>query len=106
MYLKRKIFSVFDKNSCNLYLMRVYLKHFTIVFLVCLLLLIIHDCIVLRRVIINCFPFSKSCQLFFRENPLKIVRAEAQYMYDEKDNAYLDCINNVAHGKIYIPYFP
>ncbi|XP_022909494.1 alanine--glyoxylate aminotransferase 2-like [Onthophagus taurus] len=40
---------------------------------------------------------GKSCQLFFKKNPLKIVRAEGQYMYDEKDEAYLDCINNVAH---------
>lgn len=47
---------------------------------------------------------GQSCQLFFRENPLKIVRAEAQYMYDEKDNAYLDCINNVAHVGHCHPY--
>lgn len=26
------------------------------------------------------------------------MRAEGQYMYDEKGNRYLDCINNVAHG--------
>ncbi|XP_066263106.1 alanine--glyoxylate aminotransferase 2-like [Euwallacea similis] len=38
-----------------------------------------------------------SCQLFFKQDPLKIVRAKAQYMYDEKGIAYLDCINNVAH---------
>ncbi|XP_076800569.1 5-phosphohydroxy-L-lysine phospho-lyase-like [Clavelina lepadiformis] len=35
--------------------------------------------------------------LYFRENPLKIIRAERQYMYDEEGNQYLDCINNVAH---------
>ncbi|KAJ8939593.1 hypothetical protein NQ318_010600 [Aromia moschata] len=40
---------------------------------------------------------SKSCQLFFRQDPLKIVKAEGQYMYDDKGDAYLDCINNVAH---------
>ncbi|XP_050504814.1 alanine--glyoxylate aminotransferase 2-like [Diabrotica virgifera virgifera] len=40
---------------------------------------------------------GESCQLFFRQNPLKIVRAKGQYMYDEKDDSYLDCINNVAH---------
>ncbi|XP_064599856.1 5-phosphohydroxy-L-lysine phospho-lyase-like [Liolophura sinensis] len=38
-----------------------------------------------------------SCALFFRESPLKIVRASGQYMYDEKGVAYLDCINNVCH---------
>ncbi|XP_030767969.1 alanine--glyoxylate aminotransferase 2-like [Sitophilus oryzae] len=38
-----------------------------------------------------------SCQLFFRKDPLKIVRAKDQYMYDERGDAYLDCINNVAH---------
>ncbi|XP_045467285.1 alanine--glyoxylate aminotransferase 2-like [Harmonia axyridis] len=40
---------------------------------------------------------GKSCQLFFRQDPLKVVRALGQYMYDEKDEAYLDCVNNVAH---------
>ncbi|CAH1279640.1 unnamed protein product [Diabrotica balteata] len=40
---------------------------------------------------------GEPCQLFFRQNPLKIVRAKGQYMYDEKDDSYLDCINNVAH---------
>lgn len=38
-----------------------------------------------------------ACQLFYRSNPLKIVRAEKQYMYDEQGQQYLDCINNVAH---------
>ncbi|KAG5318116.1 AGT2L aminotransferase, partial [Pseudoatta argentina] len=40
---------------------------------------------------------GQSCKLFYKSNPLKIVRAEGQYMYDEKGNQYLDCINNVAH---------
>ncbi|CAG7732278.1 unnamed protein product [Allacma fusca] len=38
-----------------------------------------------------------SCKLFFKNDPIKIVRAEGQYMYDEKGQQYLDCINNVAH---------
>lgn len=42
--------------------------------------------------------FRPSCKLFFKSDPIKIVRAEGQYMYDEKDRSYLDCINNVAHG--------
>ncbi|XP_014672312.1 PREDICTED: ethanolamine-phosphate phospho-lyase-like [Priapulus caudatus] len=37
-----------------------------------------------------------SCKLFFKNNPIKIVRAKDQYMYDEQGNSYLDCINNVA----------
>ncbi|XP_035668616.1 5-phosphohydroxy-L-lysine phospho-lyase-like isoform X1 [Branchiostoma floridae] len=41
--------------------------------------------------------YGPSCKLFFKENPIKIVRAEGQYMYDEQGNQYLDCINNVAH---------
>jgi len=45
---------------------------------------------------------SPSCKLFFQSSPLKIVRAEKQYMFDEEDHRYLDCINNVAHGKIYL----
>ncbi|NXJ61318.1 AT2L1 lyase, partial [Rostratula benghalensis] len=38
-----------------------------------------------------------SCKVFFAKDPLKIVRAQGQYMFDEKGEKYLDCINNVAH---------
>merc|ERR1711892_40395 len=38
-----------------------------------------------------------SCKLFYRSDPLKIVRASGQWMYDSEGTAYLDCINNVAH---------
>jgi len=48
------------------------------------------------RLLVACRP---SCKLFFQSDPLKIVRAERQYMFDEEGNRYLDCINNVAHGK-------
>jgi hypothetical protein len=41
----------------------------------------------------------KSCSLFYKSNPLKIVRGQGQYMYDEEGTKYLDCINNVATGK-------
>ncbi|XP_002730485.1 ethanolamine-phosphate phospho-lyase-like [Saccoglossus kowalevskii] len=41
--------------------------------------------------------YGKSCKLFYKSDPIKIVRAQGQYMYDEKNNRYLDCINNVAH---------
>lgn len=37
-------------------------------------------------------------ELFFKDEPLKIVKGSGQYMYDELGNKYLDCINNVAHG--------
>ncbi|XP_015600462.1 alanine--glyoxylate aminotransferase 2-like isoform X2 [Cephus cinctus] len=40
---------------------------------------------------------GQSCKLFYKSSPLKIVRAEGQYMYDERSERYLDCINNVAH---------
>lgn len=40
---------------------------------------------------------GQSCKLFYRSDPLKIVSAVGQYMYDEKGGQYLDCINNVAH---------
>uniref|UniRef100_A0A8D8KFC9 Alanine--glyoxylate aminotransferase 2-like n=1 Tax=Culex pipiens TaxID=7175 RepID=A0A8D8KFC9_CULPI len=40
---------------------------------------------------------GKSCQLFYKTDPLKIVRGQGQYMYDEEGTQYLDCINNVAH---------
>ncbi|XP_015801985.3 ethanolamine-phosphate phospho-lyase [Nothobranchius furzeri] len=38
-----------------------------------------------------------SCKIFFSHDPIKIVRAKGQYMYDENGQQYLDCINNVAH---------
>lgn len=31
---------------------------------------------------------------------MKIVRCQGAYMYDQLGNKYLDCINNVAHGKM------
>lgn len=40
----------------------------------------------------------EACQLFYQKDPIKIVRAKGQYMYDENGIRYLDCINNVAHG--------
>lgn len=40
---------------------------------------------------------SSCVELFFSDDPLKIVKGSGQYMYDEKGNKYLDCINNVAH---------
>lgn len=40
---------------------------------------------------------GKACQLFYRSDPLKIVRGQGQYMFDEEGTRYLDCINNVAH---------
>lgn len=39
---------------------------------------------------------GKSCQLFYKTDPLKIVRGSGQYMFDEEGSRYLDCINNVA----------
>ncbi|XP_030578590.1 ethanolamine-phosphate phospho-lyase [Archocentrus centrarchus] len=38
-----------------------------------------------------------SCKIFFSHDPIKIVQAKGQYMYDENGQRYLDCINNVAH---------
>uniref|UniRef100_A0A3B5BHL1 Ethanolamine-phosphate phospho-lyase n=1 Tax=Stegastes partitus TaxID=144197 RepID=A0A3B5BHL1_9TELE len=38
-----------------------------------------------------------SCKIFFSHDPIKIIRARGQYMYDETGQRYLDCINNVAH---------
>jgi len=38
-----------------------------------------------------------SCKLFFKSDPLKIVRGSGCYLYDEQGHAYLDCINNVCH---------
>ncbi|CAF0974304.1 unnamed protein product [Rotaria sordida] len=43
-------------------------------------------------------------ELFYRDNPLKIVRCQNTYMYDQLGNKYLDCINNVAHVGHCHPY--
>uniref|UniRef100_A0AAY4B7P6 5-phosphohydroxy-L-lysine phospho-lyase n=1 Tax=Denticeps clupeoides TaxID=299321 RepID=A0AAY4B7P6_9TELE len=40
---------------------------------------------------------GQSCRLFFSEDPIKIVRARGQYLYDENGVEYLDCISNVQH---------
>ena len=45
-----------------------------------------------------CSLYRPSQKLFFSEDPLKIVRAQGQYMFDEAGVRYLDCINNVCHG--------
>lgn len=42
--------------------------------------------------------YRKACEVHFKENPIKISYARGQYMYDEEDNQYLDCVNNVTHG--------
>lgn len=44
-------------------------------------------------------PHSSSCRLFFPEDPVKIIRSQGQYLYDEQGREFLDCINNVAHGQ-------
>uniref|UniRef100_A0A336KSD8 CSON014491 protein n=1 Tax=Culicoides sonorensis TaxID=179676 RepID=A0A336KSD8_CULSO len=43
---------------------------------------------------------GKSCQLFYKSNPLKIVAGKGCKMFNERGETYLDCINNVAHGNI------
>lgn len=50
------------------------------------------DTVALRRKYI-----APCVELFFKDDPLKIVKGSGQYMYDERGNKYLDCINNVAH---------
>ncbi|KAM9375459.1 5-phosphohydroxy-L-lysine phospho-lyase [Pholidichthys leucotaenia] len=40
---------------------------------------------------------GESCRLFYSGDPVKIVRARGQYLFDEKGERYLDCISNVHH---------
>ncbi|KAM6953502.1 5-phosphohydroxy-L-lysine phospho-lyase [Aplochiton taeniatus] len=40
---------------------------------------------------------GQSCKLFYSDDPVKIVRARGQYLYDENGMRYLDCISNVQH---------
>ena len=43
--------------------------------------------------------YSQATQIHYPDNPLKIDYACGQYMFDEQGRKYLDCMNNVAHGK-------
>ncbi|XP_040579141.2 LOW QUALITY PROTEIN: ethanolamine-phosphate phospho-lyase-like [Lepeophtheirus salmonis] len=38
-----------------------------------------------------------SCELFFRSDPIKIIRGQGQYLYSERNEEFLDSINNVCH---------
>lgn len=40
---------------------------------------------------------GQSCRLFYTDNPVKIMRAKGQYLFDENGTQYLDCISNVQH---------
>ncbi|KAM9850046.1 5-phosphohydroxy-L-lysine phospho-lyase [Aulostomus maculatus] len=40
---------------------------------------------------------GQSCRLFYSDDPVKIVRARGQYLYDESGRRYLDCVSNVHH---------
>ncbi|XP_017279669.1 5-phosphohydroxy-L-lysine phospho-lyase [Kryptolebias marmoratus] len=40
---------------------------------------------------------GQSCRLFYSEDPVKIIRARGQYLFDENGRRYLDCISNVQH---------
>lgn len=78
----------------NLYWVCILYKFWQFIFLVSIHL----EIKVLLPFYFKCYSsFSSSVTLFFKNDPLKIVRGEGQYMYDEKNNQYLDCINNVAH---------
>ena len=46
---------------------------------------------------------SKTCRPslslhYSKVKPLKIVYGRGQYLYDENDQPYMDCINNVTQG--------
>lgn len=48
------------------------------------------------------FRCRQSCRLFYSDNPVKILRGRGQYLFDENDVRYLDCISNVQHGKVLV----
>ncbi|XP_064107007.1 5-phosphohydroxy-L-lysine phospho-lyase-like isoform X2 [Macrobrachium nipponense] len=53
------------------------------------------ECEILRQKLVS--DMFKLCRLSQAKSPLKIVRASQQYMYDDSNAEYLDCINSVAH---------
>ena len=51
------------------------------------------------------YPPSLSPSLslhYSKVKPLKILSGKGQYLYDENEQPYLDCINNVTHGMLYV----
>ncbi|XP_010780160.1 5-phosphohydroxy-L-lysine phospho-lyase isoform X3 [Notothenia coriiceps] len=50
------------------------------------------ETLVLRKKLIG-----QSCRLFYSEDPVKIVKARGQFLFDENGKRYLDCISNVQH---------
>jgi len=40
---------------------------------------------------------SPSLSVLYRDDPVHVVRAQGQYMYDAAGTKYLDCMNNVPH---------
>nr|XP_057919702.1 5-phosphohydroxy-L-lysine phospho-lyase [Doryrhamphus excisus] len=40
---------------------------------------------------------GESCRLFYSDDPVKIIKARGQYLFDENGSRYLDCIGNVHH---------
>ncbi len=50
---------------------------------------------------IHSSAYRQSCRLFYSDDPVKIVRARGQYLFDENGQRYLDCISNVHHGKTF-----
>ncbi|KAG7518237.1 5-phosphoproteinhydroxy-L-lysine phosphoprotein-lyase [Solea senegalensis] len=40
---------------------------------------------------------GQSCRLFYSGDPVKIIKARGQYLFDENGRRYLDCISNVQH---------
>lgn len=53
---------------------------------------------------IHCFVNTCSPSLslhYSKVGPLDIVYGKGAYLYNEKDQPYLDCINNVTQGELY-----
>uniref|UniRef100_A0A8C4FDV3 5-phosphohydroxy-L-lysine phospho-lyase n=1 Tax=Dicentrarchus labrax TaxID=13489 RepID=A0A8C4FDV3_DICLA len=54
-------------------------------------------CCALGLTRIHLFHYRQSCKLFYSDDPVKILRARGQYLFDENGERYLDCISNVHH---------
>lgn len=50
---------------------------------------------------VNLCHYRQSCRLFYSDDPVKILRARGQYLFDENGTRYLDCISNVQHGIVF-----
>lgn len=55
-----------------------------------------------QLLLLSRIPFQCSSILELTADDLQLVRGEGQYVFDKNGRKYLDCVNNVTHGKLLV----